>query len=483
LAAKLKEMTGLVNPNSRDQFLGWAQKHNYPHLSLGKNFVVSALAQDSGITLELRTALKLRQEASKTSHTKFETILNLLSDDDRLRNQFAFMGASRTGRWAGKDAQVQNLARPMKEVEKNYDRALAIIEAGDYDAAEKEFPSVIGMTVSCVRSAIQSHPGKKLVVCDLSSIENRVLGWLAGCDAILKVFRDGRDAYLDFAARMYNVPYESLIKIVDGVHKPKDAGAAAKRQVAKPAVLGAGYGLGPGVKKHADGTYEILYVMDRYGNQTMTGLMGYAANMGVKLTAEQAYLAWETFRKSYPEVVQLWKKYEKAAVKVLETGVAVRVGVVLFQRRKRKDGTFILRIQLPSGRGLHYINARIELETVKRQSDGEEYDRKKIMYDGIGHGVGQIVQGWGQVYTYGGKITENDDQGVARDIEVNGMFLADEMGANIVFHSHDEIVCEEDDDPFSFGISDLKNCMESTPEWAEGLFLGAEGWEGRYYKK
>lgn len=325
--------------------------------------------------------------------------------------------------------------------------------------------------------------GKKLVVCDLGSIENRVLGWLAGCDSILRVFRDGRDAYLDFAARMYNVPYDSLIKIVDGVHKAKDADAATKRQVAKPAVLGAGYGLGPGVKKHENGTYETIYTLDRYKNSVMTGLMGYAANMAVKLTAEQAYLAWETFRKAYPEVVELWRRYEKAAIKVLENGTAVRVGVVIFQRRKRLDGSFILRIQLPSGRGLHYINARIEVEVAQRKSDGEEYERKKIMYDGIGHGVGQIVQGWGKVYTYGGKITENIDQAISRDILVNGMMLADEQEMNIVMHVHDEIVCEEDDDPFACGLSDLKRAMETTPEWAPGLLLAAEGYEGKFYKK
>lgn len=336
--------------------------------------------------------------------------------------------------------------------------------------------------------------GRKLVVCDLGSIENRVLGWLAGCDAILKVFRDGRDAYLDFAARMFNIPYAKLYADYKGENGP-EAQLAAKemRQIAKPAVLGAGYGLGPGVKRSTDCTptwtperpyqYEILYADDRYGNKTMTGLMGYAANMGVKLTAEQAYLAWETFRKAYPEVVELWKRYEKAAVKVLEIGNAVRVGVVIFQRKKRKDGSVILRIQLPSGRGLHYINARVEVEMVQRKSDGEEYERKKLMYDGIGHGVGQIVQGWGQVYTYGGKLTENIDQAISRDILVNGMLMADELGAEIVMHVHDEIVVESDDDPFAFGISDLKYCMETTPEWAEGLLLAAEGWEGRYYKK
>lgn len=324
---------------------------------------------------------------------------------------------------------------------------------------------------------------KKFVVCDLSSIENRVLGWLAGCDAIAKVFRDGRDAYLDFAARMYSVAYESIIKVAGGVHKAKDQDAAAKRQVAKPPVLGCGYGLGPGVKKNPDGTYEILYVVDRYGNKTMTGLMGYAANMGVKLTPEQAYSAWETFRKAYPEVVDLWKRYEKAAVKCLKTGQPVRVGVVIFQRRARKDGTFILRIQLPSGRGLHYLNARVETETAQRKSDGSDYEREKLYYDGLGHGVGQIQQGWGKVYTYGGKITENIDQAISRDILLNGMFLAEEAGANVVMHAHDELVCEEDDDPFAFGLADLKFCMESVPAWAPGLLLGAEGYESKVYRK
>lgn len=171
LTAKLKEMTGLANPNSRDQFLGWALKQNYPHTSLGKNLVKSALAQDSGITPELRTALKLRQEASKTSYTKFEAMLNYMSSDDRLRDQFAFMGGSRTGRWAGKDAQVQNQTRPVKEIEAHYDEALALIETGDYDKAAakvvewfkldpaKDFPPILALTTSCVRSAFQVNRG------------------------------------------------------------------------------------------------------------------------------------------------------------------------------------------------------------------------------------------------------------------------------------------------------------------------------------
>jgi DNA polymerase bacteriophage-type len=502
LTDRLKLLTGLANPNSRPQFLPWAQAQGYPHLSLGKAFVKAALAQDSGITPLCREVLELRQEAAKTSYTKYENILEKLSDDNRLRHQFAFMGAARTGRWSGggggnkKGVQVHNLPRPGKEIEAHYARALEIIEAGVLSEAvenevkswfkpEPRFSPIIALVVSCLRSAFQAPTGKKLVVCDLGSIENRVLGWLADCDAILKVFRDGRDAYLDFAAKMYAVIYESLIKIVEGVHKAKDKDAGEKRQVAKPAVLGAGYGLGPGVKKNPDGTYEIIWIEDRYGNRVKTGLMGYAENMGVKLTPEQAYLAWETFRKAYPEVVELWRKYEKAALRVLETGQPVKVGKMIFQRRARKDGTFILRIVLPSGRGLHYMNARVELETAQKKN-GETYERKKLMYAGVGHGVGQVGNktGWSEsVYTYGGKITENADQAFSRDVLLNGMFLADEAGAQIVMHVHDEIVCEEDADPFAFSLTDLKHCMETVPEWAPGLMVAAEGYEGRVYKK
>lgn len=492
LKKQLIELTGLKNPNSRDQFLPWAEAEKYPFASLGKNFVAAALVENSGITPKLRTVLKLMQESKKTSHTKYEKILAMVSDDDRLRHQFAFLGAARSGRWSGKDAQVQNPARPSKKVEENYDRALQLIQDAPENITdeylkiiEAEFGSVIGMTISCIRSSFQAGPGKKLVVCDLGSIENRMLGWLADCDAILKVFRDNRDAYLDFASKMYNVMYESIIKIVNGAHKPKDKEAAAMRQVAKPPVLGLGYGLGAGVKKNPDGSYEIIYKEDEYGNTVMSGLMGYAANMGVKLTAEQAYLAWETFRKAYPEVLDLWAGFERAAKKCLATGKTVAFGKCRFVRKTRKDGTFILRIVLPSGRGLHYINARIETELAKRKSDGEEYEKYKIMYDGIGHGVGQISKGgiWGAVYTYGGKITENADQGASRDVLADAMMRVDEMGANIVMHLHDEIICEEEDDPFAFNIHDLKSAMEVTPEWAPGLILGAEGFEGRVYKK
>lgn len=470
----LKEKTALENPNSRDQILEWAKGQGYPFESMGKAFVTAAIA-DPGLTPLGQEVLKIRQEASKTSFKKFEKIKNIVSFDQMLRNQFMFMGAPRSGRWSGSGVQIHNLPRPNKAVEKNYARAIWLVLNGDYEIAAKEFPSIIDLVTSVTRSFVQAPVGKRLDVSDLSAIENRVLGWVAGCDAILKVFRDGLDPYVSFAVKIYNELYEVLIKDKD------------KRQVAKPAVLGAGYGLGPGVKRLPDGKYEIIWIRDKYGNQVKTGLLGYAENMGIKLTPEQAYLAWEVFRKSYPEVVKLWRDLEDAAFQVVKKGGHVKVGPVEFSRVKRADGTFVMRILLPSGRSLHYMNMRIENRPIINPKTGQSEMKATLTYDGIGHGVGAVagVSGFGKVYTYGGKLTENIVQAISRDILLHGMFLVEELGGEIIMHVHDEIVTMADEsDPFAFGFEDLKWCMSQTPAWAdEKLPLAADGYSGKIYKK
>lgn len=397
--------TGLENPNSRDQLLPWAQARGYPFNSLRKDFVRSALAETPGMACA--EVLKTRLEASKTTYKKLERMKELVGPDNRIRHQYLFMGAARTARWSGSGFQPQNFYRPTKEVEKTYQRAVDLILAGDYDSIKRLYSSVMDTIASCTRSAIQAPEGYELVVNDLSAIENRVVGWLAGCDAILKVFRDGLDPYVSFACKMYNLPYEVLI------HDKE------KRQIAKPPVLGCGYGLGPGVKKiisreTGELIWEVVEKQDEYGNTVRTGLMGYAENMGIKLTPEQAYKAWEIFRRSYPEVVTFWKDLEQAGLKVLKSGGKVRVGFVTFDRKKRKDGTQILRILLPSGRHIHYLNARIEAR--KHFKDGEEYEKDAILYDGIGHGVGKIAKGWGAAYMYGGKFCLAEDTQVVTQL-------------------------------------------------------------------
>lgn len=527
LDRQLKEKTGLVNPNSRDQILKWASAQGYPYHSMRKEFVVAALNDlGSGMSGLCREVLKLRQDSSKTSYKKYETIQQLVAGDNRVRNQYLFLGAARTGRWSGTGFQPQNPPRPIKEVEEKYDRALELVTAADYLTIKNEFSSVTGVVTSVVRSAIQAPTGNELHVCDLNAIENRVLGWLARCDGIMQVFREGRCPYLSFASKMYNIPYEQLYVIENGKHVAKDKDAKGKRQVAKPAVLGAGYGLGPGVERieiipdtsamsykererlskfrevtvdrgatepeaataarmaaEIEGKlrthyrYEPILKTDQYGNTIKTGLLGYAENMQVKLSPEQAYLAWETFRRSYPEVVLLWYDLERAALEVLELGGKMRVGVVEFRRVKN-----MLVITLPSGRGLHYLNARIEMRVVMGRN-GKPRNKPSVLYDGIGHGVGKMGEGWGPVYIYGGKFAENIVQAISRDLLLNGMLLADDMGACIVHHAHDEIVAESEKDPFAFTLNDLRWCMTQAPLWAPGLPLAADGYTSQVYKK
>ncbi len=455
----LKEKTKLENPNSRNQILEWAKAQGYPHESMGKAFVNAALA-DPNLTPLCREVLKIRQEASKTSYKKFEAIKNIVSADGRLRNQFMYMGASRSGRWSGIGVQVQNLPRPDKETEKKYDLAVHLIQSRDYEGLKKNFSSVIGTVTSCVRSSFQAPERKSIAVADESAVENRVLGWVSACDAILKVFRDGLDPYVSFAVKMYNEPYEVLIK------------DKAKRQIAKPAVLGAGYGLGGGELK-----------IDGYGNTVKGGLWGYAENMYVKMTQEEAHMSVRVFRESYPEVVQLWKNLENAALEVLKRGGKVETNCVEFSRVKRKDGTYILRITLPSGRGLHYIAARIEVQQ-KEGRDGKAYEKEGLLYDGIGHGAGKIANGWGPTRSYGGKLAENIVQAIARDVLLHAMLRADEMGAETFLHAHDEIACLiNEDDPFGFSLEDLRAAMSETPSWAPGLPLAAEGYISKIYRK
>lgn len=515
--------TGLENPNSPKQLLPWLKSHGYPHASLGKKLVEAAL-KNPKLPKDAAEVLLLRQDTAKNAYTKLERILEILSDNNRLCGQFMFLGAARSGRWSGFGVQVHNLPRPIKWVEKHLEEAIDFVNSFDYAglsaalAMEKKPPSVISVMTSLIRSCFQAPEGSELDVCDLNAIENRVLGWVTGCDSILNVFTTISPAgramcpYLSFAAeKMYNIPYTVLEK---AYYELEDADAKEKRQIAKPVVLGAGYGLGSGVNRYCSKCkapdtvikdrhlgrlltfneecckvhpkHSINYVAvaedDGYGNQVFQGLMGYAQNMGVNLTPEQAYKAWKAFRDGYPEVVKGWDNLQAAAIEVLTNGGSVDTCYVTFDRIEF-NGTYIMRIKLPSGRYLHYMNARIQLQEKVAQS-GRTYVAKNIIYDGIGHGVGAIDAGWGPVYTYGGKLMENIVQAISRDVLADSMMMAHKRGAEIVLHVHDEIATLRDkNNSFAFGFKDLHYCMSTTPWWAPGLPLGAAGFSGIYYKK
>jgi DNA polymerase len=266
---------------------------------------------------------------------------------------------------------------------------------------------------------------------------------------------------------MYKVSYESLVIINDrGEHKPKDADASEKRQKGKVPVLAGGFRLSGGEE-----------VIDKNGNTVRTGLWAYAQAMGVEMTREESHEAIAIFRDSHSEVVQIWYDLENAAFAALRGGVH-RVGPVEFQafgrepndKKKRK----LLRILLPSGRGLYYIRPLVtEREWYGKTKDALSYE-----------GIDIVTKQWARVDTHGGKLVENIVQAIARDLLLNGMLLADEVGLELVGSCHDEIISLADTNG-PLGLDDLRRCMIQVPEWADGLPLGAEGYEeveGYYHK-
>jgi DNA polymerase len=293
---------------------------------------------------------------------------------------------------------------------------------------------------------------------------------------------------------MYKKPYEVMWAAYQ-------AGQEEERQNSKPAVLGAGYGLGGG-----------KMITNENGDKVRGGLWGYAKNVcGVDMPLDLAHESVRIFRETYTEVVQLWTDLEEAFKQVLMRGGSITVGEVhwnrkqhewqphthglgchiTFTRRKMEGGGYLIRMQLPSGRALHYLNATVEQETKISEKDQHEYTVDVLRYDGIEHSTTQDANGqnvkkkrkWGRVKTYGGKLCENAVQAIARDILLNGMTMADDMGFHIFGLFHDELACEEEDSWTGLKLCDLTWCMSQVPDWAPGLLLGAEGFEGAYYKK
>lgn len=457
LQDKLLKLTGVSNPNSGPQILEWAQSQGYAFSSIAKPFVARALNGECNLTPEAKMALQIRQQSAKTSDSKLDKILSMVGPDNRLRYQFAYMGAARTGRWSGGNeeaasVQLQNLSRPTKAVEKALDRVLELLRAGNHEQVVKEFGNPLEVVASAVRSNFKAAPGKKLVVCDLSAIENRGVGYVAECDAILKVFRDKLDPYIDFATRMYHLPYSEITKLM--------------RQMAKPAVLGCGYQLSGGERLTKDNG-EVYY----------TGLLAYARNMGIELTREEAHNSVDIFRSSYPEIADratgFWTRIEEACFAAVQYNEKTELGCLRIQCLGGK----ILRILLPSGRGLHYIRPKIELREIDAKN-GETYEKESITFEG----KDQKTHQWVRIPTYGGKLTENVVQAISRDILLNGMLLADKMRLPIVMTAHDEIVAEVDENDAT-ALDRLKEAMTTPPDWAKDFPLDAAGFETIHYKK
>jgi DNA polymerase len=442
LLLRMKKIAGLDNANSRSQLLAWAQQHGYPFKSMGKQWIERALAGNK-IDDDCREVFELRQQAGKTSASKLQAIRDIVNEDGRVRGQFNYLGSSRAGRWSGRDIQPHNLPRPVsKDIEKRMDLAVELLRGAKFDRIKAEFSNEIDVVTSCIRAAFRAQPGKKFLISDLSAIENRGIGWICSCKEILEVFEKGLDPYIDFATKMFKVPYDKVTK--------------DQRQTAKPAVLGAGYRLSGGEEGE-----------DRFGNAIKTGLWGYCLNYGVEMTREDAHFAVDVFREEYDAVVNFWYALENVSHAVVRGQKATELGPLVFEMCHG-----VLMIHLPSGRRLHYIDPRIE--------NREFYGKMKPTL--IYKGRQQQSKAWVDITTHGGKLLENVTQAISRDFLLNGMMEAERRGLPIVLHVHDELVAEVDEDsPLTY--KDLEACMEVRPKWAPQFPLKSAGFESVYYKK
>lgn len=467
---KLQLETGLDNPGSTAQLLPWLREHGYWFEDLKKGHVARArekidaedLADGYDLPCRLSRVLAWRQEVSKSSVKKYKALQSLTDSDGALRNAFQFAGAGRTWRWAGRGWQPQNLAKPIKALEKKMVDVAADIERLNFEELSSKYhrpPSLkpskdagpMDVLSAGVRPVVQAPKGYRLAVADLNAIENRVLGWMARDEKILEVFRLNQDPYIAFAVYMYGLSYEEIL----AEHK---AGNSTKRKVSKPAVLGCGYRLGPGIE----------YENERTGEMEATGLLGYAWNMGVKLTLEQAEKSVRVWRETFRRATEFWEEIGEAAHRCVRTGQRTYCDPVEFYRA----GDW-LRMLLPSGRCLSYHKPFIAMRPTPWGSRQltlcyfQQNDRHE----------------WVETRTHGGKLTENADQAIARDLLANGMALADDAGLDIRLHVHDEIglLCRES--RAERELKELIDCMMVVPRWAPGMPMGVAGYLCDVYMK
>jgi DNA polymerase len=423
---------------------------------------------DPDLPLELRELLAIRLQASTTSTAKYKALLKGVSSDGRLRGTLQFCGASRTGRWAGRLFQPQNLPRPSLKQE----AIDAGIEALKADCADLLVDDVMQLTSSAIRGALIAPAGKKLVVADLSNIEGRALAWLAGEDWKVRAFYDfdagtGHDLYALAYAKAFGVTPEAVME-------NKKTGDGSMRQIGKVMELALGYEGGVGAFITFGAAYSIdLDAMAEQAFDSIPPVVRQDAarafdwaerNKRTYGLAQRTYIVCDAFKRlwraAHPEVSSWWKELEDTARRAI-----AQPGVTLACRRVkfRRDGAW-LRVALPSGRALCYPSPQI-LEDKVTYMGTNQYSRK-----------------WQRLKTYGGKLAENITQAASRDVLASSMPPIEAAGYAIVLSVHDELITEAPDSP-EFSADHLASLMATTPKWADGLPLAAAGFEAYRYKK
>lgn len=416
LTESMKELTNLDNPNSVAQMKDWLSEQGVETDTLGKKAVSAMIDETDG---DVSEALSLRLQLAKSSVKKYQAMENAACEDDRCRGMFQFYGANRTGRFAGRLVQLQNL--PQNHME-DLAEARELVRNGDFDALDMLYEDIPDTLSQLIRTAFIPAEGKKFFVADFSAIEARVIAWFAGEDWRTKVFVDGGDIYCASASQMFKVPVEK-----HGVN-------GHLRQKGKIAELALGYGGSVGALKS----------------------MG-ALEMG--LDEEELQPLVNAWRESNPHIVRFWWDVDTAVKKALKQGQMQEVRGIKFLC---KSG--MLFILLPSGRMLSYVKPRI----------GENrFGGESVTYEGVGG-----TKKWERIESYGPKFVENIVQGTSRDILMYAMKTL--RNCSIVAHVHDELIIEGDP---KMSLEAIREQMARIPSWAEGLVLRADGYVCDFYKK
>ena len=416
LTSALQNVTKLENPNSVQQMKGWLSDNGLQMDSLGKKEVAAAIKTAPP---NLTEVLSLRQQLAKSSVKKYQAMENAMCRDDRARGMFQFYGANRTGRFAGRLIQLQNL--PQNHMP-DLAEARSLVRDGNYKALELLYADIPDTLSQLIRTAFVPQEGRKFIVSDFSAIEARVLAWLAGERWRMKVFEEGKDIYCSSASQMFGVPVEK-----HGIN-------GHLRQKGKIAELALGYGGSVGALKS----------------------MG-ALEMG--LTEEELQPLVNAWRDANPMITMLWWDIDRAVKTTVKQRIHTEVHCLKFDY---KSG--FLFMTLPSGRRLAYVKPRMGVN---------QFGSESVTYEGVG-----ATKKWERLESYGPKFTENAVQAIARDILMYAMQTL--RCCSIVAHVHDELIIECDR---KVSLDEICEQMGRTPPWADGLLLRADGYECDFYKK
>ena len=416
LTQAMKELTSLDNPNSVQQMKQWLADNGVETDTLGKKAVAELLKT---APQQLQKVLTLRQQLAKSSVKKYQAMETAVCADGRARGMFQFYGANRTGRWAGRIIQMQNL--PQNHLD-DLSEARGLVRAGGFDALEMLYEDVPDTLSQLIRTAFVPQGNRKFIVADFSAIEARVIAWLAGEKWRQDVFAEGKDIYCASASQMFGVPVEK-----HGVN-------GHLRQKGKIAELALGYGGSVGALK----------------------AMG-ALEMG--LSEDELPALVSAWRQANPKIVQFWWAVDRAVMDAVTRKTTTKTHGIIFSARNG-----MLFITLPSGRSLAYVKPKI----------GENrFGGDCITYEGVGG-----TKKWERIDSYGPKFVENIVQATSRDILCYAMKTL--RCCSIVMHIHDEVVIEADR---RMSLQAVCDQMGRTPPWANGLQLRADGYETDFYKK